>query len=184
MAELKFTELTTDRLFLRKFDFNDVTKIVEFAGEFEIADTTLRIPHPYHKKDAREWIEQQYTWLNQNLSVTWAITLKDSGDLIGAIGLMNFSEPFEHAEMGYWIGKPFWNKGFATEAAQVILKYGFDILELNRIHAHHFSRNASSGKVLLKFGMKHEGTLRQHIKKWDKFEDIELYGILKSDILI
>jgi len=182
MAELKFTELFTDRLLLRKFKLSDVTKVVKLAGVFEIADTTLRIPHPYEEKDAKGWIEQQYTWLNQNLSVTWAITIKESGDLIGAIGLMNFQEIFLHAEMGYWIGKPFWNKGYATEAAQAILKYGFEILKLNRIHAHHFSRNASSKKVLLKIGMKHEGTLRQHIVKWDKFEDIELYGILKSDI--
>jgi RimJ/RimL family protein N-acetyltransferase len=86
--------------------------------------------------------------------------------------------------MGYWIGKPYWNKGFTTEAAQAIINYGFDILELNRIHAHHFSRNVSSGKVLLKIGMQHEGRFRQHVKKWDKFEDIELYGILKSNTLV
>lgn len=184
MAKLEFAELFTDRLVLRKFDLSDVSKVVELAGEYEIADTTLRIPHPYEKKDAKEWIEKQYTWLNQNLSVTWAITIKESGDLIGAIGLMNFSEPFAHAEMGYWIGKPYWNKGFTTEAAQAIINYGFDILELNRIHAHHFSRNVSSGKVLLKIGMQHEGRFRQHVKKWDKFEDIELYGILKSNTLV
>ena len=181
MAELKFTELITNRLLLRKFDLNDIAKVVELAGEFEIADTTLRIPHPYYDKDAREWIQQQYTWLNQNLSVTWAITINDSGNLIGAIGLMNFSEAFEHAELGYWIGKPFWNRGYATEAAQAIVEYGFRKLDLNRIHAHHFSRNESSGKVLLKIGLKHEGTLKQHVKKWDKFEDIELFGILKSE---
>jgi RimJ/RimL family protein N-acetyltransferase len=182
MAELKFTELITNRLLLRKFNLDDTSKVVGLAGEYEIADTTLRIPHPYHEKDAREWIEQQYTWLNQNLSATWAITIKESADLIGATGLMNFSEPFEHAEMGYWIGKLFWNKGYATEAAHAIIKYGFDVLELNRIHTHHFSRNASSGKVLFKIGMKHEGTFRQHVKKWDKFEDIDLYGVIKSDI--
>ncbi len=182
MARLEFAELFTSRLALRRFELNDVAKVVELAGEFEIADTTLRIPHPYQEKDAKEWIEQQYTWLNQNQSVTWAITINESADLIGAIGLMNYNEHFEHAEMGYWIGKPFWNKGFATEAAHAIIKYGFENLELNRIHAHHFSRNASSGTVLLKVGMKHEGTFREHIKKWDKFEDVDLYGILKSDI--
>jgi [ribosomal protein S5]-alanine N-acetyltransferase len=183
MAELKFAELMTERLLLRKFDLDDIEGVTALAGAYEIADTTLRIPHPYTEMHAKEWIEQQYMWLNQNLSVTWAITIKASGELIGAIGLMNFNEPFAHAEMGYWIGKPFWGKGYATEAGQAIIKYGFDILGLNRIHAHHFSRNTSSGKVLLKIGMQHEGTFRQHIKKWDKFEDIELYGILKKDVL-
>lgn len=184
MSELNFAELKTERLILRKFDLNDIAKVTELASEFEIADTTLRIPHPYTEIHAKEWIEQQYTWLNQNLSLTWAITIKENGDLIGAIGLMNFNQPFSHAELGYWIGKPYWNKGYASEAAKAIIKYGFDILELNRLHAHHFSRNTSSGKVLLKIGMQHEGTFRQHIKKWDKFEDIEMYGILKSDVLI
>ena len=95
---------------------------------------------------------------------------------------MNFHDTFQHAEMGSWIGKPYWNQGYATEAAKAIIKQGFEVMKLNRIHAHHFARNAASGKVLLKIGMKHEGTLRQHVVKWDKFEDIELYGILKVDI--
>ena len=83
--------------------------------------------------------------------------------------------------MGYWISKKFWNRGFASEAAKAILEYGFTTLGMNRIHAHHFTRNKASGRILLKIGMKHEGKLRQHVKKWDKFEDIEMYGILRSE---
>jgi ribosomal-protein-alanine N-acetyltransferase len=54
-------------------------------------------------------------------------------------------------------------------------------LELNRIFAHHFTRNPASGRVMQKLGMKHEGCLRQHFEKWDAFEDMEIYGILKSE---
>ena len=65
--------------------------------------------------------------------------------------------------------------------AHAVLKYGFEVLNLNKIHAHHFKRNPASGKIMQKIGMKHEGCLRQHIKKWGKFEDLEVYGILREE---
>jgi RimJ/RimL family protein N-acetyltransferase len=87
---------------------------------------------------------------------------------------------FRRAELGYWIGRPYWGNGYCTEAGQAILEYGFQALNLNRIHAYHFKRNPASGRVMQKFGMKHEGTSPQHIMKWGVFEDVELYGILRS----
>ncbi len=83
--------------------------------------------------------------------------------------------------MGYWIGKPYWNKGFGSEAAKAMLKYGFEKLGLHRINAHHFKRNQASGRILQKIGMSYEGCLRHHIKKWDKYEDIECYGIIDEE---
>jgi [ribosomal protein S5]-alanine N-acetyltransferase len=83
--------------------------------------------------------------------------------------------------LGYWIGKDFWNKGYGTEAACAVLKYGFKVMGLHRIHAHHFGSNPASGKIMQKLGMTYEGTKRQHIKKWDKFEDAVVYGILKNE---
>ena len=97
------------------------------------------------------------------------------------IGLMNVSREHEKAELGYWIGKPYWNNGYASEAAISVLKFGFEDLDLRRIHAHHLSRNPVSGRVLQKIGMQHEGHLRQHILKWGKYEDIDMYGILKTE---
>ena len=84
------------------------------------------------------------------------------------------------AELGYWIGKPYWGQGYCTEAARATLDFGFEQLGLNRIFAHHFARNPASGRVMQKIGMTREGRLRQHVKKWDAFEDLELYGILKD----
>lgn len=83
--------------------------------------------------------------------------------------------------LGYWVGKSYWNRGFCTEAGRAVLEYGFGVLGLNRIHSCHMSRNPSSGRVMLKLGMTHEGCRKQHDRKWDKFEDQELYGILKAD---
>ena len=87
----------------------------------------------------------------------------------------------QRLELGYWIGYPYWNQGYCTEAAQVVLVYGFSILGLNRIHGRCLKRNPASGRVMEKIGMVQEGCLRAHDKKWEQFEDLVLYGILKSE---
>jgi RimJ/RimL family protein N-acetyltransferase len=61
------------------------------------------------------------------------------------------------------------------------VQYGFETAGLNRIHASHLTRNPASGRVMQKIGMQHEGKLRQHVRKWEVFEDLEIYGLLKSD---
>ena len=86
-----------------------------------------------------------------------------------------------NAEAGYWIGRPFWSRGYATEALRAVLAYGFEGLELHRIHAHHFARNSASGRVMQKADMQLEGVHREHAKKDDHFEDIVVYGILRAE---
>ena len=113
--------------------------------------------------------------------VNFALVLQGAGVLIGAISLMDLSARHERGEFGYWIGQPYWNKGYCTEAARAVLTYGFSILGLNRIHGRFLKRNPASGRVMEKIGMIQEGCLRAHDKKWEQFEDIVLYGILKSE---
>jgi RimJ/RimL family protein N-acetyltransferase len=84
-------------------------------------------------------------------------------------------------ELGYWIGKSYWGAGYATEAAAAVIEHGFTTLGLNRIHAHHMRRNPASGRVLQKLGMLYEGSLRQHFQRDGRFEDMECYGILRSE---
>ena len=112
--------------------------------------------------------------------VNFAVVLRANNQLVGAMGLV-INEKHECAELGYWIGKPYWNKGYCTEAARAVLEYGFNQLNLNRIFAHHVKRNPASGRVMQKIGMTHEGSLKQHVKKWGAFEDLEAYAILRSE---
>jgi ribosomal-protein-alanine N-acetyltransferase len=174
--------LKTERLNLRGFRLSDATRISRLAGEFEIADTTLRIPHPYQKKMAEKWVSEHRRKYEEGKSIHWAIILNENKKLIGSISLMHINRKHLHAEMGYWIGKEYWNHGYASEAGHAVIRYGFEDLGLNRIHAHCFSRNQASARVLMKMGMSHEGTLRQHIRKWNKFEDIEMFAIVKSEV--
>lgn len=156
--------ITTERLILRPFTLDDAPEVQKLAGAREIADTTLNIPHPYPDGAAEKWISTHQENYEKTGSVAWAVTLKDLGQLVGAIGLTTNRE-FDRAELGYWISRSFWGRGYCTEAAKTVLGYGFKQAKLNRIFAFYLSRNPASGKVMQKIGMKKEGEMRQHIKK-------------------
>jgi RimJ/RimL family protein N-acetyltransferase len=172
--------LETERLILRSFVENDAPRISELAGDAEISDTTLRIPHPYTSEMAAEWIGTHETIREKGRALFYAIDLKSSGGLIGSTGI-DIDLPHSRAEIGYWIGKEFWGRGYATEAAGRLLEYVFAVLKLHRATAHHFARNPGSGRVLEKLGMKREGHLRSHILKSGVWEDIVQYGILHNE---
>jgi len=172
--------LTTARLLLRPFVLTDAPDVQRLCNVREIALNTLLIPHPYPDGMAEQWIASQVENFAKGEVITFAITLREGSELAGAIG-MRIQLDNDCAEIGYWVGVPYWGRGFATEAARAVVVYGFDRLVLNRIFAEHFTRNASSGRVLQKIGMRHEGTMRQGHKKWGEYVDSELYAILRSD---
>jgi RimJ/RimL family protein N-acetyltransferase len=172
--------LTTERLILRPFTLDDAPEVQRLAGTREIADTTINIPHPYPEGAAEKWINTRRDEYQKNGSVAWAVTLKDSSQLMGCISL-GVDGKNGRAELGYWIAREYWGQGYCTEAAKKVLTYGFRQAKLNRIFASYLSRNPASGKVMSNIGMKKEGQMRQHIKKWDKYEDIIHYGILAAE---
>jgi len=173
-------ELRTARLLLRSLVREDVPAIVRLAGAKEIAATTMQIPHPYAEEDARNFLAHANENFLAGRSVSFAISVLAGGELCGAVGL-HIVEAHRHAELGYWIGVPFWGRGYATEAASAAVAFGFETLHLNRIFAHHFAGNTASQRVLEKIGMRHEGRSRQHIQKWDRFVDLENYAMLAED---
>ncbi len=170
--------LRTDRLILRPLELTDGPRVRDLAGAKEIADVTDRIPHPYLDGLAEQWIATHADEYKRGKSAIFAITQAWDGLLIGAIGLELKNR---QGEMGYWLGMDYWGKGFCTEAAEEVLRFGFEDLDLSRIHAQHFSRNPASGRVMEKIGMTYEGTLRQHVEKNGKFENVECYGILRAE---
>jgi ribosomal-protein-alanine N-acetyltransferase len=173
--------LETQRLLLRPLRIADAADVVRLAGAREIADTTVTIPHPYTGDLAVAWISSlQEHWAAGSLAA-FAITLRDGGGLVGAAGLSHIDRDHEQAELGYWIGVPFWGRGYASEAAARVLSFGLETLALNRVYAHCMLRNAASDAVLRKIGMKREGVLRQRVRKWGIYEDVALLARLRSD---
>lgn len=172
--------LLTERLILRSFTLEDAPHVQCLAGDRDIASTLTNMPHPYENGMAEEWMRACSDKFEKDEALNFAITLRIDKNLIGGIEL-RLDPKNENGELGYWIGKPYWNHGYCTEAARAVVAYSFEVLKLNRIHARHFKRNVASGRVLEKIGMQYEGCFRQHVKKWDNFEDLMGYGILKAD---
>ena len=168
--------LETPRLELRTWGESDIPELVPLIGAREVAATTLRIPHPYEERHAREFLAS----VTKENELRLAIRLRNDGRLCGGVGL-HPEAPHNRAELGYWLGVPYWGHGYATEAATAVVRYGFEQLKLNRIFATYFTHNPASGKVLRKIGMKYEGCMRQHVLKWSEFVDLELCSILREE---
>lgn len=173
--------IRTARLVLRPFRSTDAPEVERLAGDRAIASTTCSIPHPYPPGAAVAWIATHEEALGAGKAATFAITLAADGALAGAIGFeVNLKNDW--AEVGYWIGRPFWNRGYATEALRALLPWAFENFPLNRLQACHFTRNPASGRVMEKCGMTREGVMRQRVKKWDRYEDIAIYAILRGEM--
>jgi len=168
--------LKTDRLTLRPFTLDDAPRLQELAGAYEVALNTLTIPHPYPDGAAEQWIATHDDDYRENRNHHFAI---DDGALVGSIGLIMKGDAI--AEMGYWVGVPYWGRGYATEAAREVMRYGFEDCGLHRIFANYASRNPASGRVMQKLGMTHEGVLRHQLRKWDEYIDLVFYGILREE---
>lgn len=171
------------RLIMRPFRPGDAAAVQQLAGKKEIADATAQIPHPYEDGMAEEWIATHGPSFTEGTHAVFAVTLKEDGQLLGACAL-TIDGPVARAELGYWIGMPYWNNGYATEASQAVIDFGFETLGLNRIYARHLARNPSSGQVMKKIGMREEGTARQDAVMWGEFEDVVSYGLLREDWLL
>ena len=172
--------LSTNRLILRPFNQDDAPRVRELAGEWEIAETTAKIPHPYEEGMAEEWISTHEDAFENDNGVTFAVILPSGGTLVGAIGL-GLNKTHQLAELGYWIGKPYWNQGYCTEAAKEVLRYAFEDLRLNRVQARYMTKNPASGRVMEKIGMIREGVLRQSLSRFEAFEDAAIYSILREE---
>ena len=141
-----------------------------------MASTTLSIEHPYKHAMAEKWIRSSQRKIAAGTLVTFAITLLTDGSFVGAI-LLHPDHAGKQGELSYWIGKPHWNQGYATEAVEGVLNHAFRTLKFDRIYAAHFTRNPSSGRVMQKAGMHYEGSQLGPTVKWGVVENLELYGV-------
>ena len=150
------------KIILRSLNDNDSTELAQLANNKKIWDN-LRdvIPFPYTIDDAIFFINMVK---EENPVMTFVIEFERH--LCGVIGLVGQKDVYRKtAEIGYWIGEPYWNKGIATVAVQLITEYGFDQLDYVRIHTGVFEYNTGSMKVLEKKGYKNEGVFEKAILK-------------------
>lgn len=176
---MKKPELNSDLVRMRPLDTEDIPAIQRLAAAEEIAKNTF-VPHPYPPDGAEKFVEQALKGWRQDEAYVFAIIEKASAEFAGCMGI--HPVPAHHrAEVGYWIGLPFWGRGLATAALRLIIQFGFETLQLNRIAAGHFPQNPASGRVMQKANMRYEGILRGALLHGDEYKDEVRYAILRED---
>ncbi|MFM7320988.1 MAG: GNAT family N-acetyltransferase [Armatimonadota bacterium] len=172
-------EIRTGRLLLRPLVATDAPAIQQMASDPKIAATTLAVPHPYPDGAAAAWIES-HSELRQRHHRIWGIERHGDGTVVGTVALRG-NPVHRRAELGYWIGVPFQGHGYATEAVRAVVRFGFEIADLERIYAQHLDGNLASGRVMQKAGLRFEGILRHCVFKDGRHWDTPMYAILSSD---
>ena len=173
----KLPLLETKNLVLSSVEREDIPRIVDLMREKSISDNTGQIPFPYSEHDAEFWLGLIKEGLEKENAYSFAIRNKNK-EFLGAIGLHDRGE--KTAEIGYWLGKPHWNKGYASEAALEILHFGFEYIGFEKIIGIIFPFNPASGKVLEKIGMQQEKHLKNYIEKCGEKLDAIQYSISKE----
>ena len=149
---LTFPTLYTTRLKLRKLAPEDIPLLVQYANNKKISDQVKNIPHPYTEPDAVFRISYVWHGFKAKARYVFAITLKDTDELVGEIGL-HMDSNGKVAQLGYWIAEPHWDNGYASEAVERIVQFGLEALQLETIFATVHQDNPASAKVLLNNGM-------------------------------
>ena len=172
----------TERLIIRRFTPNDAKDVYECCNDFEVIKTTLGMPWPYTYEIASKWVSTRQEKENNKIGYEFAICFKENPDrVIGCVSLLDINTNAKRAEMGYWVGRKYWKQGIATEAAKVMLKFGFEHLGLHSIIARYFDINPASGRVMQKCGMTYVGTIREHEFRFDKYYNVGCYEMLETD---
>ena len=173
--------LETVRLFLRRFTEADAEPMYRnWASDPEVSRFLTWPPHANIEVTTSlvsNWISRYENPDYYN----WVIELKETGEVIGNISVVEVVEKIEAAEIGYCMGQTWWGRGIMPEALGAVMNYLFDEVGMNRVYARHDVDNSKSGSVMQKAGMKYEGTLRGGGRNNLGIRDVAMYGLLKSD---
>lgn len=142
--------LSGARVTLRRPQMSDAARIAELMNDYGVVKNLSRAPWPYGLEDALAWLTQVTGHGGQPSDYPFAIVTGDG--LIGVIGISANPQNPDAPELGYWLGRFYWGRGFATEAGRLALGFAFHDLGLNHLEAGHFADNAASGRVLQKLG--------------------------------
>lgn len=173
-------ELQTERLLLRKVSMQDAEDMFAYASDEDVSRYVTWNTHQSMEdsKGFIRFIEQQY---DNGGVAPWAIEDKESGRMIGTVDFVFWKPQYQIAEIGYVLNKDFWGKGYMTEAAGKLLRFGFGKMDLIRIQACCCVENIGSQRVMEKIGMTYEGTHRKAAKIKGVHWDLKKYAILKEE---
>jgi RimJ/RimL family protein N-acetyltransferase len=153
--------IETERLRLRALDNGDADRIAELVGDYEVAKMLAQAPYPYGREDALRFLARARDRAADGSALVCAI---DHKGLIGVIGVSEIQtiEGERIGTLGYWMGRPYWGRGYATEAARALVGHAFGALGFAGLKSGHFKENGRSGRVLAKVGFRYAGEGPKH----------------------
>jgi RimJ/RimL family protein N-acetyltransferase len=164
---------------IRSWQTGDAGALLKYANNSRVwINLRDSFPYPYTEADARAWLAAAVLQIPET-----AFAIASNDEAIGGIGLQPQYDVYrKSAEIGYWLGEPFWGRGIATLAVRALTAYAFSRLDLERIYASVFGWNPASARVLEKAGYRLEGRMRSAVYKNGKLTDQLLYGITRKDV--
>ena len=172
--------LYTERLILRRINKSDLSDVFEYASDPRTSEYLLWSPHP-NVAYTKAYLQRVDKLYKSGRFYDFAITLKDTGKMIGTVGFTSADAFNSSLEIGYVLNFKYHGRGIATEAVRRIIEFGFCELNFNRIEAKFMVENSKSRDLLRRLGFKAEGILREAVKKEGQFRSCEIYSLLKSD---
>jgi ribosomal-protein-alanine N-acetyltransferase len=160
----------SNQIFLDKISTSDIPSLIKWCNDPEIYRNTSSFPKEYTEESAKAFLEIiSKNEKDHGFQQTWGIRWVESGELIGAIGLLNFTgEPIYKSEFGYWMAKPYRGKGYSTLVVNGFVDFVVQKFNLIRIFAHVMEHNMASKRVLEKAGFVNEGLLKNNMQKEGK----------------
>lgn len=177
-----FPLIESERLILRELTIGDAADLFVCQSNPEVFRYSRRSEET-SLESATQTLNRLLKWHQERFMLSWAIVLKENQRFIGRIQIEDWSDEDHRAAVGYLLGKPYWGKGYATEALRAVIAYLFEQTTINRLYASAWAANIASARVLEKAGMRFEGLSRQKRFAKGAFRDTKNYAILREDFL-
>lgn len=178
----KIPTIETDRLILRKILIDDVEDMHEYSKESSVTQYLTWSPH-VDVAYTLEYVNYLQSRYRSGDFFDWGVVLKETGKMIGTCGFTRFDYANNSAEIGYVLNPDYYGQGIATEASGRVIRFGFEMLDLNRIECRYIIGNDASRRVMEKNGMTFEGVRREGMLIKGTYRDIGICSILREDFL-
>jgi ribosomal-protein-alanine N-acetyltransferase len=167
-------------IWLEPITLAHASAVQALASDSRIADTS-NVPHPYPPDGAVTWIRYTAALREQGREVNFAMMEDGTGTLVGVCGVLNIEGQPRRGELGYWVGVPYWGRGYASAAAQQLVRIVFEQYGLDELYSSCLVRNPASRRVLEKAGFRHVGYGTHPHSKWGPDDRFALFELTKSE---
>ena len=178
-TEADFPDLRTPGLKLSLIGFDDIPDFLPLLADWDVVRYTSRIPYPYSRADGEAYTAFVADAWQRKGSLECALRDRKDGTFVGIAALTIGDDPTE-AEIGYWIGVPFWGRGFATQASEVLIRHGFTAMGLDRIVSTVVRENTASSHVLEKVGLSRTGEAEIYFPARDRHYPVYLFELTRE----